>query len=77
MELCVCCCYVIVVSGVYLSGGKMNDEEVELELIRIESMIDCAMRELNELKDKIRKGYEHEEMDDSGSNTDSGLRSDQ
>ncbi len=36
----------------------MNDEEVELELIRIESMIDCAMRELNELKDKIRKGYE-------------------
>ena len=55
----------------------MNDEEVELELIRIESMIDCAMRELNELKDKIRKGYEHVEMDDSGSNTDSGLRSDQ
>lgn len=61
----------------YTGGGKMNDEDVELELIRIESMIDCAMRELNDLKDKIRKGYEHEEMDDSDSNTDGGLRSDQ
>ena len=70
-------CCIITDSRVYLSGGKMNDEEVELELIRIEGMIDCAMRELNDLKDKIRKGYEHEEMDDNSGNTDSGLRSDQ
>ena len=54
----------------------MNEEEIQLELIRIEGMIDCAMRELNDLKDRIRKEREHE-MDDNSGSIGSGLRSDQ
>lgn len=61
-------------------NDEINNEEIDLKLIRAESMMDCAVRELNEAKEmiRIRKEQEHEEMDDNGSSaTDSGLRSDQ
>ncbi len=62
-----------------MNDEEVNNEEIDLKLIKAESMMDCAMRELNDAKEmiRIRKEHEHEEMDDNSGNTDSRLRSDQ